>query len=246
MIGGWRTAALLPVLLPQAMWVASRAIRLPEAAGPRSGTEGTDAQLRVLIVGDSSAAGVGVDHQIEALAGRLAHHLSAHGPLSWALVAKSGWTSRNVVQALERLPAAQVDIAVVAVGVNDAKNGVHSSKWHNNYIALLDLLRRKHGAQCIVASGVPPLGNFPLLPMPLRRVLGERASRFDAMLSDLCHRTPGVIHLPFDEPLDPAQMARDGFHPGAPIYDIWAAKVTRVVQDNAGHVLRQSLLRSTD
>ena len=225
MIASLRLAGLLPVLVPQALWVASRAIRLPEAAGPREGTHGTDPTCRVLIIGDSSAAGVGVETQSDALSGRLVHHLSTQVDLSWSLVAKSGWTSRQLCQALAQLPAAPVDLAVVAVGVNDVKNGVHITKWRKNYLAILDLLQRKHGAACVIASGVPPLGAFPLLPSPLRGVLGARAAQFDAVLADLCDETPGVAHLPFDEPLEPAHMARDGFHPGAPIYDVWAAKV---------------------
>ncbi|WP_299043052.1 SGNH/GDSL hydrolase family protein [uncultured Tateyamaria sp.] len=229
-------ALLAPVLLPQAIWVASRAMRLPEAAGPRSGILGPAPGLRVLIVGDSSAAGVGVDHQTDALAGRLVHHLGAGHGLSWSLEAKSGWTSRQACHALEQLAPAAVDLAVIAVGVNDVKNGVHITKWRRNYATILDTLRRRHGATCCVASGVPPLGAFPLLPPPLRGVLGARASRFDAVLANLCRDTPTALQLPFDAPVDTAQMAQDGFHPGAPVYDIWAGKVVEAARGHAPHL----------
>ncbi|MBY5931886.1 SGNH/GDSL hydrolase family protein [Tateyamaria omphalii] len=230
MLSTLRTLALSPIFVPQALWVASRATRLPEAAGPRTGRAGQGPALRVLIVGDSSAAGVGVAEQDAALAGRLAHHLAPMASVSWALVAKSGWTSRQVLQAIELLPPARADIAVLAVGVNDVKNGMHISKWRKNYTAILRSLQAKHGAQAIVASGVPPLGLFPLLPSPLRSVLGARAERFDASLAALCAEGEGVLHLPFDQPLTPSEMARDGFHPGAPIYDAWATKVAEALQ----------------
>ena len=213
-----RTVALLPVIVPQALWVAWRAVRLREAAGPRTGETSDGPVLRVLIVGDSSAAGVGVADQSDALSGRIADHLSATHAVSWALVAKSGWTSRQVRQALDLLPPAHADI------------GAHIRTWRRNYTAILDLLQDKHGARCIVASGVPPLGKFPLLPSPLRGVLGARAARFDNALAQLCAEREGVVtHLPFDQPLDPSDMARDGFHPGAPIYEAWAQQVVRVV-----------------
>ena len=63
------TAKLLlsPVLVAQAVVTRGRMPRLPEAAGPRQGEVGSGPLLRLLIVGDSSAAGVGVAQQRDAL-----------------------------------------------------------------------------------------------------------------------------------------------------------------------------------
>ncbi len=47
-------------------------LRLPEAHGERSGCCGNGNELNLLIIGDSAAAGVGVDEQSEALASQLA------------------------------------------------------------------------------------------------------------------------------------------------------------------------------
>jgi hypothetical protein len=62
---------LAPLLIWQGLHVRKHALVLPEPAGPRSGTLGSGAPLRLLILGDSSAAGVGVAHQSEALSGQL-------------------------------------------------------------------------------------------------------------------------------------------------------------------------------
>ncbi|MEL7132865.1 MAG: SGNH/GDSL hydrolase family protein [Pseudomonadota bacterium] len=220
----------LPVVGPQALWVASRALRLPEAAGPREGAGGAGLPLRVLILGDSSAAGVGVAHQDHALAGRLAAHLGQRYAVRWRLVARTGLTSSGMLRMLSAEPDGRFDVAVVALGVNDAKNGVHPTRWQANYTALLNRLKGQFGVQRIYASGVPPLGAFPLLPWPLRDVLGARAARFDALLADLCADAEGVVHLPFDLPLAPELMADDGFHPGAQVYDIWAHRVAEHVR----------------
>ncbi|MEM8654783.1 MAG: SGNH/GDSL hydrolase family protein [Pseudomonadota bacterium] len=220
-----RALALLPVVVPQALWVAARATRLPEAPGPRAGQAGEGLPLRVLILGDSSAAGVGVASQQEALAGRLTVHLSARYAVQWTLLARSGLTSSGLLRMLSGVPARTFDVAVVAIGVNDTKNGVHPTRWRANYTTLLTLLRGPYGVRRIYASGVPPLGAFPLLPRPLRNVLGARAARFDALLQDVCAQEAGAVHLPFDLPVDPTLMAEDGFHPGAQVYDIWAQRV---------------------
>ena len=53
--------ALAPVLVAQALRTRRRAPVLPEPAGPRQGCVGQgESELRLLIAGDSSAAGVGV------------------------------------------------------------------------------------------------------------------------------------------------------------------------------------------
>ena len=69
--------ALGPVLLPQSRWLKRNALRLAEAAGPREGKIGHgDPVLRLLVVGDSSAADVGVADQAQALALPLARRLA--------------------------------------------------------------------------------------------------------------------------------------------------------------------------
>ena len=70
---------LFPVLVAQAISVRRSALRLPEPIGPRSGDvirKFDHPPLRILIAGDSSAAGVGVSTQAEALSGQLAAQLS--------------------------------------------------------------------------------------------------------------------------------------------------------------------------
>ena len=83
---------LSPLLVTQAVRTRRRAPALPVAAGPRSGQVGEVGQkpaLRLLIVGDSSAAGVGVPTQDLALAGQLTRTLAQQAAVAvhWQLVA---------------------------------------------------------------------------------------------------------------------------------------------------------------
>ncbi len=221
---------LIPLLAVQALWVAARAARLPEAAGPRQGRLGAGPPLRLLVLGDSSAAGVGVPSQDQALAGRLAARLSDRFRVDWALLARTGATARSARALLSAQPFGRFDVAVIALGVNDAKNGVSVARWRRDYASLLDTLAGRCGVSLVCASGVPPLDRFPLLPRPLRGVLGHRAARLDAALADLARKRGGVIHLPVGDALDPAGMAPDGFHPGPVIYDDWARRIAETVR----------------
>ena len=221
--------AMLPVLVPQALWVKFRAAQLSEAAGPRCGQCGKGPALRILVVGDSSGAGVGVAEQKDALVGRLVQHLSARFDVSWRLIARCGATTASLIDMLQETEAEPFDIAVIAIGVNDSKNGMRISQWEENYTRLLDLLKDRFGARSIFASGLPPLQYFPLLPEPLRSVLGRRAAQFDEVLRDVLHARDRTYYVPMEFPLDPALMASDGFHPGPKVYDEWALRVARLV-----------------
>jgi len=54
---------LSPLLVCQGIYVRRVTPKLPEADGPRSGEAGSGALLRLLVLGDSAAAGVGVRTQ---------------------------------------------------------------------------------------------------------------------------------------------------------------------------------------
>src|SRR4029453_9152114 len=111
--------ALGPVFAFQGRYVRRVTPRLPEAPGPRAGTLGAGSELRLLVLGDSAAAGVGAPSQDEALCGRLTTELAQSFRVSWALVARSGATTAGTTRPLVRSPAARFEVAVVSLGGND-------------------------------------------------------------------------------------------------------------------------------
>ncbi|MEO0677142.1 MAG: GDSL-type esterase/lipase family protein, partial [Pseudomonadota bacterium] len=117
-----KTLALSPVLVPQALWTMARASRLPEAAGPRAGRTGAGPPLRLLILGDSSAAGVGAGHQSEALSGHLTGALARDHAVTWRLEAASGATVKTTRRRIAAMEAEDCDAVLIALGVNDTKN----------------------------------------------------------------------------------------------------------------------------
>lgn len=219
MIGETATRlALAPVLLAQALRVRRTALVLPEPSGPRAGTAGDGPPLRLLILGDSSAAGVGATHQSRALSGRLAAALAQRHRLSWRLEARSGATSASALAALAALPDGRYDVAVVVLGVNDITRAVPLWRFLARRRALHGLLATRFRCTRIIATGLPPMGRFPLLPQPLRHTLGRSATRFDSALARLCGTDPACTHVPLDLPFSPDMVAPDGFHPSEAAY----------------------------
>ena len=213
-----------PLLLWQGRRVRATALRLPEAAGERSREGGA---LRLLIVGDSSAAGVGAAHQDEALAGCLARLLSTRlgQPVGWQLVATSGHRSVQALAALQAANVGAADVLITALGVNDVVDQIAPSEALTALDAIDDLARARAGVFLSLHCAAPPMQAFPLLPQPLRWFFGRQAARFNAALAAQLrgHALRRVVHLPEAMQRDAAAlMAADGFHPGPRGYALWA------------------------
>ncbi len=232
--------ALAPVLVAQAVGTRRRAPVLPEAAGPREGTlPAAGAPLHVLLAGDSSAAGVGVAHQDQALAGHFSRALqrAVQRPVHWRLVAHTGLNTQQVhalLRAQARPAAGEGEIAVVVSGVNDLITLVSPRRAVQHRAALADWLLGELGIAHVVFAPLPPVHRFPLLPQPLRRVMGDDARAHDAALARWAATRSDVSHLPIAIDLGPESMAVDGFHPGEPVYRICGEAL-------AAHVARLSV-----
>lgn len=228
--------ALALPLAPLLLWQGRRVRRdtplLPEASGARTGGAARAASgrpLRLLIVGDSSAAGVGAATQDEALAGRLTQRLAAvvDGPLHWSLVARTGVNTRGAIALLEAAAPEPFDVAVVALGVNDATALRPAGRWLADVEALTRRLHERHRVRRVIWSGLPPMHRFPALPQPLRGVIGLHALGLDAALGRWCAArgdgaSPLALHVPLPPMTEPSLAASDGFHPAPAAYALWA------------------------
>lgn len=225
--------ALFPVLVGQAVLARRRAPVLPEAAGPRHGRvvppslvvpavagSAVAAPLRLLIVGDSSAAGVGVEHQDRALSGHLTRTVAERSGrvVDWELKARSGATTPQALRLLQRDPPAPADVAVAVLGVNDVIDQIGVRRSVLNRARLADWLMERAGVQHVVFAPLPPVHQLPLLPGLLARVAGDDARRHDEALARWAATRSDVWHVPIDLTLDASVLAIDRFHPGEPVY----------------------------
>lgn len=220
------TLALAPLLYFQGSSARRSIPRLPEPPGERQGSTGSGPRLRLLVFGDSAAAGVGAAHQDEALLGRLVEALSVNFTVEWHLVAKTGATTASALVHLQSLEAGPFDIAITSLGVNDVTAGITTKLWLAQQAELRETLRTRFGVAHLIVSGLPPLHGFPALPQPLRWYLGSKAQDFDQDLRRALDAADGVWFLSLRFTEDARLMAADGFHPGPEVYREWARRAS--------------------
>jgi len=223
--------ALAPVLLVQGQWLRRTALRLPEPEGSRMGTVGEGRpRLRVLVVGDSSAAGVGVADQAQALALPLASRLSEQlcGAVSWQLVARTGVNTEQARVLLGESQLNAADVAVVALGVNDVSSQTSPARYVEQMEMLWQDVCARTGARWAVFSGLPPMHLMSALPHPLRWYLGRYARDLDAALRRWTE-AQSLGYCALDWASDASALASDGFHPGPQLYPQWARRLAELV-----------------
>ncbi|WP_367108978.1 SGNH/GDSL hydrolase family protein [uncultured Psychrobacter sp.] len=255
---------LAPIYLYQGRKVKRDTIRLPEPKGARWGsvklekTRATNAKptLNLMIVGDSSAAGVGSQSQQQALVGRLIPSLvqqsvinSNFAQLDWSLQATTGHTSFDILRRLYVLPTPcePIDVMILSLGVNDATSNVATKTWRRQLEDIIEVAKRKFGVKTIVFSSLPPMAKMPALPAPLNEFIGAKAAKLDTILQQVCAMHDGVYYMGADftrmaeehrskgdnsngEPIDGTVMfASDGFHPSSITYGYWAQQLSDLI-----------------
>ena len=186
------------------------------------------APLRLLVLGDSLAAGYGLAAP-DGFQARLLEGLKARG-LEVALVdgAVSGDTTAGGRARLDWVLAEPVDAALVELGANDGLRGVDPRVTEANLGAILDAL---------AARGIPVLLSGMLAPPNLGAEYGDA---YRAVFQRLGGR-PGVLFDPFfleGVAGEPSLNQPDRIHPNAKGAAIVAARMVPLVAELLGRVRR--------
>lgn len=210
-----------PVIYKQALHVRATAIELPEPPGPRHGVEGYGGvALRLLVAGDSSAAGIGARSQDEALALPLARALAQrlNSAVRWQLVAETGLTSEGLLHKLMHGHVLPADVAIVVVGVNDITKEVPLQHALRKRGEIADWLRLHAKVRHVVFPAAPDMDRFPALPQPLSWLAGKLSRRNNEAQARWAATQPAVSHAAMEGVTHRALFAEDGFHPAPALY----------------------------
>ncbi len=230
-----KAAVAVPVLAAAVLAVEIElARRGPSVPGPPEGIDAClgcaeaphMAPLRMVWMGDSTAAGVGAS----SAGGTLPHQVASRlgRPVSLTVLARSGARIEDVVrEQLPKVASLRPEVLVVSVGANDAVHLTgaesYSDRWHQ-LVPPADAV--------LVALGIPDMGSPPRLPQPLRALVGWRARRLNrsgaprmasdglATYVDIAGRTGPAFRRDPDR-----YFAADRYHPSDAGYRLWADAV---------------------
>ncbi|WP_329787812.1 SGNH/GDSL hydrolase family protein [Lentzea sp. DG1S-22] len=239
---GRRARAAIGVL--EHLWPAPDGVYADDGGDP----------LRLAVLGDSMAVGVGVTHpsQMPGVLLALALAEEAGRPVRLSTYAVSGSTTRDLVPQVDAAVRDEPRVALIIIGANDVTSRMGTGESAR---LLAEQVRRLRATGCGVVVGTcPDLGVVRPIPQPLRMV-GHRYSLRLAAAQTAAVRGAGGIPVSLANLLAPEFLARhadmfssDRFHPSAVGYEAAAgvllAPLCQVAGLGAGWVAPVVPLRS--
>jgi lysophospholipase L1-like esterase len=223
------SVALFPLVALQGTMTRRRVPCLPPVKPPYHGlVPGRGTTVRILAVGESTVAGVGLTHSDESVAATTARALARQTsrPVAWRAHGLSGATvSEAASRLLPRIRAVPADLLVIAFGVNDTLAYRSPSAFANDLAALVLAARERIGEAAVVITGVAPIACFPALPWPLGTILNWRSAALQEAAETLEGRLPRLVVERFAEPFGPHLFADDGFHPNMAAHALWGEEI---------------------
>lgn len=193
--------------------------------------------ISLVVLGDSGAAGFGVERPEETTAAVTAAGLAAElgREVQLRCVAVVGAQSGDLQAQIDQIESQWPDVAVIAVGANDVTHRVPPGRSVALLTSAIERLRA-HGVEVVVAT-CPDLGTIRPIPHPLRWV-ARRWSRSLAAAQTVAAVSAGarsvaladLLGSEFDAHPD-TMFGPDQFHPSATGYRHFAEAIVPSLAD---------------
>ena len=190
--------------------------------------------IRLAILGDSIAYGVGAAQPADAIGPRLARDLAAAGlPTQIRSFAVPGARSTDLARQVGAARLWQPDVAVIVIGANDLTHLVPPDRAAAQ---LGDAVRRlcAAGAEVVVAPA-PDLSVVPHVPPAMRPLVQAGSTRLQRAQATATRAAGGRVADPDASTAaafatDPALFSRDRFHPSSAGYAMIAEALAPTVR----------------
>jgi lysophospholipase L1-like esterase len=237
LLGSLLCLPLLPAMYWQARRIKLTMPQLPEAEGSHGLVSIHDrATIRLLCIGESTMAGVGVQHHEESFCGYLAQEMArlASKSVQWKVYAKSGYTAANVLDKIvPEIIETAADLIVIGLGANDAFKLNNPIRWNNTVRSLVQKLQTNFQNTPIAFISVPPVREFPSFTPLLKGTIGRLIDLLGDELATIVRDDPNLYYrghqLTVKEwsirhgiEAHPTTFFSDGVHPTALTYQLWA------------------------
>ena len=195
--------------------------------------------LRLAVLGDSTAAGVGVSRVEDTVAGRLARALADTGRfVTLDGLGVSGSRAADLQPQVSRALVHRPDVAVVLIGANDATHATDLDAVRDD---VREAVERLHAAGVRVVVGTcPDMGSATAFLPPLRQIVAWNGRRVAAATRDAA-TIAGAATVDIGAETGPEfrrdprrYLSSDEFHPSADGYALWAGALAGEVRSAAG------------
>jgi lysophospholipase L1-like esterase len=224
-LGGIVILPFSPFLYLQGQYVRRKVGVLPEADGDKKGKAGNGKNFaKLLVLGESTAAGVGARTHETGLAGNFARFLSEKigQPIEWQVIGKSGITVRGTINELvPQIPNEKFDYILLALCGNEVLKLRSPRTFRRDMCELIAILKEKNPQATFFLTNAPAVRLSPVLPFPIKCILGHLSAMHDANAREFTAEMQKVYYFHQVSEV-PEDFFADGIHPSERGYQVWA------------------------
>jgi lysophospholipase L1-like esterase len=238
---------LLPLMYVQGKRIRQEVPKLPEAKEPQ-GSAGAEfpGALKMIAIGESTIAGIGVDRHGDGFNGSLANELAKklQRRIDWRVYAKSGYTARKVRKILlPKIEEKEVDLIVIGLGGNDAFTLNRPQNWRQEIEKLIKDLQHRFPEASIFFTNMPPIKEFPAFTSTIKMVVGNLGEILGEELEKVVAGFQNVYFSSekiavdtwsdrYGQPGEGISYFSDGVHPSQYTYQVWARDMASFIANN--------------
>lgn len=169
-----------------------------------------------LILGDSIAAGTGIDKFEKSVGGRLAAEIGKHHYVHLVNKAQAGaWVTDIAIDNIK----GHWDLILIIGGSNELIHRMTPRAFRRSLIKLFNHVRPH--SQNIAIAGPGDVGHAKVLPFLVRWPLSFRQRDFVRIMSEQAYKHSVLYINPLEHPNKEAYFAADHLHPNALGHEIW-------------------------
>lgn len=189
------------------------------------------ASVSYLALGDSYTIGQSVE-QNDSFPYQLSASLIKYGFKKPVIIAQTGWTTNNLINAIDNSPAKnqQFDFVTLLIGVNDQYGGGIAENYRAGFISVLNTAIKlaKGNKSHVIVLSIPDYGVTPYAGGN-DDIIGPQIDAFNNINRDESAKA-GVRYIditPISKlaATDASLITYDGLHPSAKMYALWVQKM---------------------
>ncbi|WP_291780325.1 SGNH/GDSL hydrolase family protein [Cecembia sp.] len=222
---------VFPLLYYQGKKLRHKISRLPSHAEYLA-FQSKNSRSNILIIGESTAAGVGASSEETTFASQIYRQLGSE--FSVYNLGKNGIRAERLKRLLvhgKQEISTKIQIAIILIGANDCFKFTPPSKFQKELREFLHLLTNTYGMEMekVIIPTVPPVHQFPALPWIIRFFLGWHRKMLIREIQHLEKKVPQFKYKPMETKLDASFFAEDGIHPSDLGYESMARRVLQEI-----------------